>query len=521
MIGITAVLFASAFAGISATEYSCLSRKPCVLNHVNLVSEAELTDVVFPDVTDPLTIASGKIPNLTRQLAEKLSAIVDLTINSLAMETIYIRPEMKHVEAVDNVLHTILVDDDKTKTYELLSLNLTNNRLTNAATLARFDKLRALNLDGNALELLSMDTFAQMTELRTLSVARNQLLTLETERGFNLMKLRSLSLAGNQLLELDVHLWELASLKEFDLTNNRLYMLTGNFGQFKSLEQVKISGNYWKCEILVQMNRIHGLKFDSEGTERCKQKVMTEVKQICCTLDASNFLTSPVDGEGLFGEKWEELRMLQANVTQLNELVLQVKEQSENETATKESALEQRIQQLEEQLEKLTEKCDPKEESVAVEETNELRSVVSDHKNAIRSLEEKLSAMSEELEGFSERLNDFRGVVDEKFEKVDGVPEKLENLETLLKESDSLELMMKNLTVLENSLRSLEGQQLKYHLSSVDLKSQINKERYRIDKVQDQYAKLASESEFLREQLNKAQENIGLAYKIIEEISEE
>lgn len=521
MTWLTALLFASALAAASATEYSCLSRKPCVLNDVQLVSEGDLAGVVFPDVTDPLTIASGKIPNLTRQLAEKLSGIVDLTINSLAMETLYIRPEMKHVEAVDNVLHTVLVDDDKSKSYELLSLNLTNNKLTSVATLARFEKLRALNLDGNALELLSMDTFAAMTELRTLSVARNQLMTVETERGFNLMKLRSLSFAGNQLLELDVLLWELASLEQLDLTNNRLYMLTGNFGQFKGLEQVRLSGNYWKCELLVQMNRIHGLRFDSEGTDRCKEKGMTEVKQICCTLDASNFLTNPGEGDGLFGEKWEELRVLQANVTQLSELVLQVKEQSENETATKESALEERIEQLEEQLKKLAEKCDPKEESVAVEETNELRTVVADHKKAIRSLEEKLSAMSEELEGFAERLNDFRGTVDEKFEKVEGVPDKLENLETLLKGSDSLELMMKNLTVLENSLRSLESQQLKYHLSSVDLKSQINKERYRIDKVQDQYTKLASESEFLREQLNKAQENIGLAYKIIEEISEE
>lgn len=203
-------------------EYSCKgSRMPCTLQDVSLESESQLDQISFPNVTDQLIIKSGHIPNFTRKLAEKLTGIVDLTINSVQLKTLYVKPEMTHLEATDNQIETLLVDDNPTSIYEMLTLNLTGNNLSNVETLPRFTKLQQLTLDRNSVEQLSMDVFTGMSELRRLSIANNKLLTVDTESSLQLPKLRSLSLAGNQLMELKVENWELDSLAELDLSKNK------------------------------------------------------------------------------------------------------------------------------------------------------------------------------------------------------------------------------------------------------------------------------------------------------------
>lgn len=518
---IPAILVALALVGpVTTKEYTCSSRKPCTLHDVNLVSEREVSEVRFPHVTDPLVIASGKIPAFTRELAEKLMHIVDLTMNNLELATVFVRPEMTHLEATNNRIETLLVEDGKVRSYDLISLNLTSNHLSDVAVLARFTKLRVLTLDRNKLNRLTMDTFTGMTELRTLSVAQNQLFSVETDKSFQLIKLRSLSLGGNQLLELDLSNWELESLKELDLTNNTLYLLNGGLEQFKVLQQARIAGNYWKCESLIAMGRLQDVQFDADLGDRCTEKGMAEVRRICCTLDATQILSGTGDRDhGLFSEKWEQLQKLHEAVQYLNESVVQNTEQLAETAKTREEALEERIQQLEEQHKALLEKFEDKEESVALNETNELKEVVADHKTTIDKLEEKQTELSGELEGFVERLNSMRDTLDEKEETITAVTEKVEALESQVKGADAFESFNSSVTRLEGSLRFLEGQQLKYHLSSVDLKSQISKERSRIDEVQHLYGKLAKECESIREQMHQVEESIGLVLGMMNEIS--
>lgn len=513
-----AILVALSITGtVTAKDYTCSSRKPCTLYDVNLVSEKDVSEALFPYVTDPLVIATGKIPNFTRQLAEKLMHIVDLTMNNLELTTVFVRPEMTHLEATNNRIETLLVEDGKVRSYDLISLNLTGNHMSDVAILARFTKLRVLTLDRNKLKRLSMDTFAGMTELRTLSVAQNQLVTVETDRSFQLVKLRSLSLGGNQLLELDMSNWEFESMKEIDLTNNTLYLLNGGLEQFKVLQQARIAGNYWKCESLIAMGRLQDVQFDADLDDRCSEKGMAEVRKICCTLDATQILSGSGVGEhGLFSEKWEQLQKLHEAIQNMNESVVQHREQLAETAEMKEAALEERIRQLEEQQNALMKKFS---ESVGFNETNELKEVIADHKATIEKLEEKQSETSGELEMFVIGLNLLRETMDEKEETITAVTQRVEELESQHKSNDEFESFNSSVTRLEASLRFLEGQQLKYHLSSVDLKSQIGTERSRINEVHHLYDKLAKQCESLRDQINQAEESIGLVLGMMNEIS--
>ncbi|XP_055611036.1 restin homolog [Uranotaenia lowii] len=518
--GWSGLLFAITIAvDVQSLEYTCETRqKPCTLNQVTLVTESELKDASFPSIFDPLTISSGKIPHITRQLTEKLVEISDLTINNLQIETLFINANMTHLDATHNKIETLLIDSQTEQGYELQSLNLTSNRLSNVAVLAKFTKLRVLTLDANNISRLQMDTFAEMSELRVLSVANNPLYTIETGIGIQLMKLRQLSFAGNKLIELDVLAWELESLKELDLSNNNLYYLTGSLKQFKELEKVRLAGNFWKCEILMEVTRVLTVEYDVDFEGRCAANDLMDVHKLCCTVDASNFLNKPGDTElGMFSDKWDELKLLNKTLQELS----QNDEQFQTETRSNEAALKERVEQLEELQKKLLERLEAKESAVALEENNELKEVVADHKESIGKLQEKQDELNSTLEDFVESINKLREELSEKDTNIENLTEKIEKLANNSSEEKSTSTKPENIERLEASLRQLESQQLRYHLSSADLKGQIQKERARINELQKEFLKLARENDIMRDSLNEAQERIVIAFKIIDELAGE
>ncbi|XP_053687802.1 uncharacterized protein LOC128737229 [Sabethes cyaneus] len=498
--------------------YTCDSRKPCVLKDVVLESEFDLNLAVFPDVNDPLTIASGKIPHFTRGLAEKLSKIVDLTMNGVQCETLFIAPEMVHVEAKNNIIHTLLVDNDVRRKYELLSLNLTSNRLTDVAVLQRFTKLRVLNINENKLDRLSTDTFAEMKELRHVSLANNYLQSIETDRSFQLLKLRYLSLAKNKLTELNIEKWDLPSLEELDLSGNNFYLMSGGLQQFNKLQAVRVSGNYWKCEYWLSMLQSSKAQFDTDRIGRCSEEGLLEERNVCCQLDASNFLGGSYDF-GMLNEKWEELRVLQETVKKLSDSLASYKEQTNSEWTSRTTNLEDRLRLIENEQRNLMKRLEEKESQVALDETEKLKTVVTDHKSSITNLEEKQSELSSELESFVERLNEIRESVTEESSTMASFRDKVEVLERALESLHSSQSAANDITRLVGAVRQLEGQQLKNHLSSVDLKNQIKTERERIEAFHKHFAELERVNQLLRNEVSVVHENVRIAFKILDEIS--
>lgn len=504
------------FSADKSLKYSCEKlHGSCVLHNVLFDNESDLEQVVFQDVSDPLTIASGKIPHFTRKLSEKLPGVVDLVINGLEVQTLYVKPEMIHLEAVKNQIKMLEVDDDPDKTYQMITLDLSSNKLRDVQVLSRFKKLRQLTLDGNQLEHLSMDLFQGMSELRKISLENNLMHTFDTSRKLQLIKLQSVSLAGNRLIELDVVLWDLPSLKQLDVSKNNLYTFSGSLNQFTALEDAKLSSNYWDCDFLETLNPTEKLKLDEDEPGRCREQNLTTIKNLCCTSDPSGFLTTDLKNDyGIYNDKWEELRALKKSLHDFKQGTEQKLQQIG--TLPEDRSLIERIEDMESKQKQLLEKLNGRQESVAVKEVQELRSIITDHKNTIYSLESKLSNLESQLEEFGERLNRFDN--EDKFEKFEGIPEKLRNLEK--QQSDQAALLNATTVELQNNITDLGKQQFRYHLSTVDLKSKLGLAQGRFSEVNVRVDKLVSQNGKLRKDVDDTSMRVNAMWNMLNEIAE-
>ncbi|XP_062553670.1 uncharacterized protein LOC134218550 [Armigeres subalbatus] len=491
------------------------SHGSCVLHNVVLESESDLANVNFPSVEGPLIIASGKIPHFTRVLSDELPDVVDLTINRLQVETLYVKPEMTHLEAVGNKINALLVENDS-QAYEMLTLDLSNNMLQDVAILSRFDKLRQLTLDWNNLGDVSMDLFGEMFELRKLSLANTKLLTFETNKQVHLPKLQLLSLAGNHLIELNVLMWDLPSLRLLDLSRNKLYMLDGTLDHFKALDEVNLSGNNWKCEPLGLMIFMHKFKIDADETERCRREGLTDVERICCTHDASSILGNVgSDDLGLFNDKWDELSKLREAFNDFRKLT----EENLKRIGTNhdEQSLVERFEKLETTHMDILSKLYDFEKSDALNEVNDLRSILIDHKDTITRIEDKQSKVESQMEDFEERINDIQNSLNEKSEGIKQISEAVQRLEETKTEQQSF--LDGKTTELQNLVKMLQSQQLKYHLSSVDLKGQIATERGRVTEVKNQLSDLAKQSDSFYKKIDQTNERIDVVWNMMDTIS--
>ncbi|XP_055628281.1 myosin heavy chain, clone 203-like [Toxorhynchites rutilus septentrionalis] len=490
----------------NAKEFSCdADRKACVLHNVVLDSPRDLDNLSLLDTTESIIIASGRIPFFTRQLAEKFSNTVDMTISGIEIEEVYVKPQMTHLEAANNHITRLQLDD--TKSYELITLNLTNNKLREVHILSKFYNLRILTLDENELQSLSMDTFAGMSELRLLSVARNKITTVDTSTNFHLVKLHTLSLAGNQLYELDINNWELDSLSKFDLSNNDLYLLNGDLMKFIKLKQGNIAGNHWKCDYLLEMLRLSQVTFDADVDNRCSNKRMKTVRQICCNPDATSFLGETSDGEFdlVFKEKWDELRALGETVQTLNRSLLATDEQIREAVTESEISLREKIDQLEEKCEEKWQRFEERESSVAIDETNELKQIVSDHKDSIQDLTEKQSELNEKIAEIESRVQ----TLEDQFFGVDKLNQKLESFDSAVERCK----------VTEKSVRQLEENQLRYNILGVELKDKFLKERARTNELNSKFDKTSESSETLKNRVNDLEKDMATMRKIIRELA--
>lgn len=500
-------LLLSAGSSSLIKNYSCeKSHGNCVLNNVILETESDLEQVEFPDITDPLTIATGKIPHFTRMLIDKLPGIKDLTINRLEVETVYVKPEMTHLEAVGNQIRLLEVDNDKDKAYQMLTLDLSSNNLEDLSVLSRFRQLRRLTLNGNKFDTLSMDLFEGMSELRQLSLDNNNMYRFDTSKKIHLPKLQTFSLAGNGLIELHVTMWDFPSLKELDVSNNKLHFLEGSLDQFKSLESVKISGNYWKCDF-VDAILLKTIKLDEDEPNRCKESNLIDVQRICCTYDAFSILSIAKDDLGLFDDKWEDLRNLQKDFQgfkdETERKLVRIGELGE------ERSLIERIEEIKSNQEQILERLDS---SAGMLEIEQLRSDITDHKS---TMDDKYSVLGWQLDSFVEPFNELRSDVNEKLAKYEEIPEKLLRLEQLINDQGALQ---KSTIVLQKAVQDMEKQQLLYHLSIAALRNQIGSQ---VSELKAEIDKFTKRNEKLDTQIDRIMFNVNTIFEMLESISED
>lgn len=307
------------------TTFRCAARLDvCVLKNVTLESEHTISTSKFTDIRDPLIVESGNVPNFSRELAQKLHNVADLTLDRLGIVQMHVRPSFVHLSAVGNAINKLLVEDANAGPYSLLTLKLSHNKLTELPPVERFVRLMNLTLDNNLLTTVDMGAFAKLTELRALSLANNALLTVSSPDNtpLYLLKLRQLSFGGNQLAMVNVRTWEFASLNELNLTSNSLTWLEGPLAQFPSLKSLSLAGNRWHCEWLMALyahqETAPQLELDSDEQQQCRNQHMMLSRQHCCN-------PAGEDGFGIidvFGDKWNELKRLSAMLDALNNTIM-------------------------------------------------------------------------------------------------------------------------------------------------------------------------------------------------------
>lgn len=124
---------------------------------------------------------------------------------------------------------------------QVRDLSLCNQQVSviEADFLSRFPNLVTLDLSGNRLRAL--DGLEQLTQLRSLNLGGNM---LDTVAGLEYMtELAELDLSGNQLDDLPAGVEQLAHLTYLDLSFNQIVALDERIGQLVGLENLQLSGN--------------------------------------------------------------------------------------------------------------------------------------------------------------------------------------------------------------------------------------------------------------------------------------
>uniref|UniRef100_A0A182PQG8 Leucine-rich immune protein (Short) n=1 Tax=Anopheles epiroticus TaxID=199890 RepID=A0A182PQG8_9DIPT len=370
--------------------FSCYSRasEVCRLKDIILDSDRAIQSATFENIRDPLVIESGKIEHFSRELASKLSNVLDLTVDRLGIVQLYIRPTLVHLSAVENAIERLVLDesDERVQEYSMLTLHLSSNKLKELPALDRFVRLMTLALDNNLLTAIDMATFSSMKALRVLTLAHNRLVTVSSppDTPIHLQKLGRLSFAGNQLALLDIRNWEFDSLRELNLTGNGLTRLEGNLAQFPALKALEIAGNRWYCEWLLMVRaEQESARFtlDSDQPGRCRDEHMMTSLQHCCNPlgpDAAGVID-------VYGDKWDELKRLTQLLDKLNHTIA-------NGSATVKPVLEAQLKSLNTQLAKL---LDTQSQHSA--ELKRLDAGIDQQKSKTSKLELVLTAKVDEL----------------------------------------------------------------------------------------------------------------------------
>ncbi|XP_053673818.1 protein phosphatase 1 regulatory subunit pprA-like [Anopheles nili] len=104
-----------------------------------------------------------------------------------------------------------------------LSSNMIKHVFQTAMSEAHFPSLIGIDLQGNRLKIIDMNIFTSMKSLRWLYLSKNKLDRVEGPIAS--LKLKDLRLSSNRLTKLDCCNWNLSSLTDFILSNNKLKRL--------------------------------------------------------------------------------------------------------------------------------------------------------------------------------------------------------------------------------------------------------------------------------------------------------
>ncbi|XP_065089930.1 uncharacterized protein LOC135711118 [Ochlerotatus camptorhynchus] len=284
------VIFVNLVAANRTVNYTC-SMSPegyCIYQgvRINDLAEASNVELFAPryDVTR-IKFRESAMFVLPEKFYSTFPNMLELKVWWQSLHSIYIPPNLLHLDAERNRIQTISFD---TNTVPMLQkLELGHNRLKTIENISYFENLEFLDLAHNDLRSLDLCLFQRMKHLRTLDLSVNNMAIVKNSMEHKLESLTVLYLNDNRLSYLDINVLRLfPNLETLHLFKNGLmYMEYENMRtMFPKINIVHIYDNDWHCENLAEMliyfKKINIREYKLFNSLKCKERV---IDGICCS----------------------------------------------------------------------------------------------------------------------------------------------------------------------------------------------------------------------------------------------
>lgn len=181
-----------------------------------------------------------------------------LAINNNTLTELYLNNNMEVLEASNNRIRSLIVDQP----LSMRQLLLANNSLTDMTNITVMEKLEVLDVSQNRIGRLNISTLAPLKSLTLLNLAQTSLRDLNygSFSGQRELKVLDLSYNGLNEIHLDILSPYLTRLERLHLDGNNLTDVGGLFqvhmpSLFPVLNTLGLSNNNFNCTYLTKMMR--------------------------------------------------------------------------------------------------------------------------------------------------------------------------------------------------------------------------------------------------------------------------
>lgn len=193
-------------------------------------------------------VSNNLLENKTVAIPVKSDEII---IRNIGILSVTIFPLVTKLEAPNNQIAKIVLEDADQE-FQLKTLNLANNQLTNISELSKFRNAEVIDLSFNHLETFDARTFVHMNNLRVISFSHNNLKNVEFGFVLNTFKLEILDVSYNELGSFVLD-GIFPSLKELYIEGNNLTVLDPFLTRSApKLTRTGLNDNRWDCKLLVR-----------------------------------------------------------------------------------------------------------------------------------------------------------------------------------------------------------------------------------------------------------------------------
>nr|XP_019535656.2 uncharacterized protein LOC109407087 [Aedes albopictus] len=233
----------------TASESALLSDS-CSLRNIVVRSDIDAQNVYFPptNINFFQSNFSSFSPTLGRRLPDEAERV---SFYNCVVPKFAIPTKLRALRLMFSNVATVFTNYLTENAME--ELVVVAAQITSMKFVEVFRKLRYLRIEGNPIQMVTMETFRNLTEVEVIKLSGNRIYFLEpATKPLELPKLVELDLRRNFLVQLDSSLWRSPNLRILTLHLNFLKSLNVEqlHRSFPQLQWVTLGSNLWNCQRL-------------------------------------------------------------------------------------------------------------------------------------------------------------------------------------------------------------------------------------------------------------------------------